>query len=342
MINEKMSARAVILDDGRVMIFGPGEAEIFDPATEEFTPAGETPSGVPIKLMDGRILFAGVGDVGGVGPSSVYDPVAGTFHDIGPMNRPRRGFSATLLGDGRVLIVGGKNWWPECEVHDSAEIFDPVTETFTLTGTMAVPRSGHTATLLENGRTLVVGGHDTILCDFLPPLATLRSAELYDPATGMFFETGSMPDSGVFYNTANRLPNGDVLVVTGTEGWEGQKNALYDAGKEAFVDADDMATHRRYHRAVALQSSATCDGPVMVIGGSSGSMSGLSSVEMYDMELGRFYPTGELPESLAGGHAAILLEDGRVLVAGGYYFENDEFPIPRKTAFIFEPIGGCR
>ena len=340
MSQERWSADAVLLRDGRVFLSGYG-AEIFDPVTEEFTLLGEAPLGVPIVLADGRVLIAGLGRAAGIDPSSIYDPVAGTFHDIGPMNSPRRGFSATLLNDGRVLIVGGENWWPECEVHDSAEIFDPVTETFTLTDAMSVPRSGHTATLLDDGTVLIVGGHDTVLCDFGPAIATLRSAEIYDPATGAFQQTGSMPDSGVFYNTSNILPDGNVLVVVGTEGWEGQKNVIYEIGSRTFVEADGMATHRRNHKAVALKSSATCDGPVMVIGGSPSSTGGLSSVEMYDPDWGRFYSTADMPEVRAGNHAAVLLEDGRVLVAGGYYFEDDEFPIPLRSALIFEPIGGC-
>ena len=342
MFQERRYAGAVLLSDGRVLVFGLGQAAIFDPVTEEFTLVGEAPSGVPVLLTDGRVLFAGLGGVAGIGPSSIYDPVTGTFHDIEPMNRPRRMFSATLLRDGRVLIVGGESWWPECDIHDSAEIFDPVTETFTLTGSMSVPRSGHTATLLNDGTALIVGGHDTILCNFGPSIPTLRSAELYDPATGTFLQTGSMPDSGVFYNTSNILPDGNVLVVVGTEGWEGQKNVIYETGSRTFVEADDMATHRASHRAVALKSSATCDGPVMVIGGSVGSISGLSSVEMYDPAWGRFYSTADMPDVRAGGHGAVLLDDGRVLVTGGYYFEDDERPIPVRSALIFEPIGGCR
>jgi len=341
MNQEWWSAGAVLLGDGRVLVSGSGQAETFDAVTEEFTLLGEAPSGVPIVLADGRVLFAGIGGSAGIDPSSIYDPVAGTFSDIGPMNRPRRGFSATLLSDGRVLIVGGQNWWPECEVHDSAEIFDPVTETFTLTDPMSVPRSGHTATILNDGTVLIIGGYDTVLCDFGPAIATLRSAEIYDPATGTFHQTGSMPDSGVFYNTANILPDGNVLVVVGTEGWEGQKNVIYEIGSGTFIEADDMATHRGNHRAVALKSSATCDGPVMVIGGSSYPTSGLSSAEMYDTDWGRFYSTADMPDDRAGGHAAVLLEDGRVLVAGGHNLEGTDEPIPLRSAVIFEPIGGC-
>ena len=341
MIQEWWSAGAVLLGDGSVLVSGSGQAETFDPVTEQFTLLGEAPSGVPVVLADGRVLFAGMGGAAGIDPSSIYDPVAGTFRDIGPMNRPRRGFSATLLSDGRVLIVGGRNWWPECEVHDSAEIFDPVTETFALTDPMSFPRSGHTATLLNDGTVLIIGGYDTVLCDFGPAIATLRSAEIYDPATGTFQQTGSMPDSGVFYNTSDILPDGNVLVVVGTEGWEGQKNVIYEIGTGTFVEADDMATHRGNHRAVALKSSATCDGPVMIIGGSSFPTSGLSSAEMYDPDWGRFYSTADMPDDHAGGHAAVLLEDGRVLVAGGYNLEGSDEPIPLRSALIFEPIGGC-
>ena len=259
------------------------------------------------------------------------------------MNHARQGFSVTLLNDGRVLIVGGDNPCQGCEVLTSAEIFDPVSETFTLTGSMSIERTRHTATLLTDGRVLVIGGRDAELCspDWAPPEATLSSAELYDPATGTFGVTGSMPDTGVLLNSATRLPDGNVLVVVGTEGWEGQKNVIYDVGSGSFEPVGDMDSFRGNHAAVALRSNQSCDGPIMVIGGSRGPISSLSSVELYDLEWGRFYSTADLPEARAGGHAATLLDDGRVLVAGGYYFDNDVVPIPLRTASIFQPAGSC-
>src|SRR5262245_32951484 len=100
----------------------------------------------------------------------------GTFVSTADMTTGRIGHTATLLLNGKVLIAGGVSpdtpgWHPLA----SAELFDPVTEIFTRTGDMTVPRSGHTATLLPDGRVLITSGdwHSE---------ADPGTAELYDPA----------------------------------------------------------------------------------------------------------------------------------------------------------------
>jgi hypothetical protein len=90
------------------------------------------------------------------------------------MHQERSGHTATLLRDGTVLIAGGGN------VLTTAEIYDPVTETFAMTGSMHWPRFDHSATLLFNGGVLIAGGDD-------PNLNANRTAELYSPGTHTFF-----------------------------------------------------------------------------------------------------------------------------------------------------------
>src|SRR5438045_2484039 len=79
------------------------------------------------------------------------------IESIGPMAVARKGHTATVLSDGRVLIVGGRD---TNGVIAAGEIFDPVTKAFSLVGVMNVPRTGHTATLLADGRVLIAGGQD--------------------------------------------------------------------------------------------------------------------------------------------------------------------------------------
>ncbi len=110
-----------------------------------------------------------------------------TFTATGHMATPRFLHTATLLLDGRVLIAGGDSSYA-ASVESSAELYDPVTGNFVKTGSMATRRTGHTATLLPDGKVLIAGGGDRInLAGY-----SLASAELYDPATGMFARTGDM------------------------------------------------------------------------------------------------------------------------------------------------------
>jgi Galactose oxidase, central domain len=105
---------------------------------------------------------------------------SGTFTPTASMGTARSFHTATLLLDGRVLIAGGGNDSGPAAAVSGTEIYDPVRQTFTPSGDMNARRSGHTATLLPDGRVLIVGGDG------------VGSAELYDPSTGSFSTTGSV------------------------------------------------------------------------------------------------------------------------------------------------------
>ncbi len=129
----------------------------------------------------------------------------------GSLNTLRSGYTTTLLANGEVLVVGGftRDASNQSLIANSAELYDPAAGTWRLTGGPNLPRSYHTATLLLNGKVLVVGGSTL---DASNQYVGTNSAELYDPATGAWSFTGSFntnPGSAIL------LQNGKVLVVGG-------------------------------------------------------------------------------------------------------------------------------
>jgi N-acetylneuraminic acid mutarotase len=118
--------------------------------------------------------------------------------------------TATLLNNGKVLIVGGVN---QDVTSGSAELFDYTNNTFTKVPTGITPRHFHTATLLNDGRVLIVGG----LAASTDTAQTLTDAQLYDPTTNTFTPTGALHVAR-FYQMATKLPDGRVLVAGGYNG----------------------------------------------------------------------------------------------------------------------------
>jgi len=293
--------------------------EVYDPGSGTFTEIVED-DGVGIfghtatLLPNGNVLLAGgfvnsIWDYGGStsdNGAGLYNSATGVFSATGSMTANRGDHTATVLASGKVLIAGGADSDPTGTGLASAELYDPSAGTFTTTGSMAVGRFLHTATLLQNGKVLVVGGALTSTSD---PVA---SAELYDPATGIFTPTGAMT-TGREQHTATLLADGRVLIAGGTTstGAGGlQPTAtveVYDPSTGSFSVSGSMAVARSLHTATLLPS-----GKVLVAGGGDDN----STAEIYDPASGSFSITGGM-EIGRSGHTATLLTNGSVLVAGG-------------------------
>jgi N-acetylneuraminic acid mutarotase len=225
----------------------------------------------------------------------------------GSLNTARQGHTATLLGNGQVLVAGGTN----TRSLVSAELFDPATGNWTYTGSMSAGRTYHIATPLPNGRVLVVGG------DFDAQNLPVGTAELYDPATGQWAPTGGLntPRAGF---TATLLQSGQVLVAGGVDRhfYTLVSAELYDPSTETWqytgkMLADELEGGRTGHTAALIQG-----GKVLVAGGW-GDADELSTAQLYDPTTGTWSLAADMgiPRS---GFTATLLGSGDVLTAGDF------------------------
>ena len=195
---------------------------------------------------------------------------------------------------------------------DSAELYDPTTDTWTRSGSLHQGRSGHTATLLQNGKVLVAGGYDGV-SSVLP--SDLDSAELYDPATGTWSVTGSL-NRRRSSHTAVLLQDGRVLIVDGnTSGYCpcGAPSELYDPATGQW----SLTTNtKNLYSSLDHPSTLLASGEVLVEGGDDGVDGAVAQAELYDPRTGLWSDTAWLNTG-RGAHTATLLTNGQVLVAGG-------------------------
>jgi hypothetical protein len=187
---------ATLLADGRVLIVG-SNAHLYDPRTGRLSgPINDNYFGTYFNqkgtlLMNGKVLFAGYDDDEGDfwGPE-LFDSSTEIFTPTGNMRARRADHTATLLPDGTVLIAG-RGWfgWSDgaaggesfYSTVNSAELYDPLTGTFSNTGKMATDRDGHTATLLNDGSVLIAGGLHIVQPPPSYVTVVLSSAEIYHP-----------------------------------------------------------------------------------------------------------------------------------------------------------------
>ena len=304
-------------------------AELFDPATGTFAaadPLNDTRCEArAVTLNDGRALIVG-GAGEGTATAEVYDPVSGEFAPVGPLGTPRiLGFTVTLLADGRVLVAGGEG---AAGTNDAAEIFDPSTNTFApAPGSMTTPRSLHSASLLADGRVLLAGGGAGDDCD---PEAT--SAEIFDPATGLFDATDEGPVAPLWGHAAALLADGRVLLAGGeptcgqsSQGTRGSQ--LFDPATGSFEAAGDLVSPH----GIGLAASALGDGRVLITGGLAGDAP-TASADLFDPFTGSFDDIGPTGSARAF-HSQVMVPGGQVLLAGGEISSS----ATTASAELFEP-----
>jgi uncharacterized repeat protein (TIGR01451 family) len=263
-------------------------------------------------LLDGRVLVTGGENLtdGALATAEIYDPQQGTWSSAGTMATSRRDHTATWLPNGKVLVSGGYTYVqgsPGFTPLQSAELYDPVFNSWSSAAPMSSPRFGHTATLLPNGNVLVIGGNDG--------LHHLATAEIYDSAQGTWSTIASMSEARG--NHTATLTNDDRILVAG--GWDSSTN-LGSATAERFdqnlgwLPAGSMSVARISHTATLLP-----DGTVLVAGGHIGGGAGsyLDSADVYDPGSGTWSPTASM--STARSLAAATRLPAGALITGGYF-----------------------
>ncbi len=266
--------------------------------------------GVNIPNATSRILNLGAVETSDAGTYDVVvsgtcgTVVAGAWVSVGNLNVVRTFHTATLLPDGKVLVVGGGDG---SSLLNSAELYDPATDTWSSTGSLNTARMNHTATLLPNGKVLVMGGNVFN--------AITSSAELYDPATGIWSSTGSLNTPRIDHS-ATLLPDGQVLVAGGTYTQELNSAELYNPNTGTWSSTGNLNTSHRKHTATLLQN-----GKVLVAGSLGFGIVPMAGAEVYDPATGAWSNTGSLNAARAE-HTATLMPDGKVLVTGGRDFFN--------------------
>ncbi len=298
-------------------------ADEFDPDTRRFVPcAGQMV--VPRNfaqanlLPDGRVLISGGYNtiLGSLSSAELYDPKRRTFTRLpSRMTAPRELYTATTLTDGRVLLVAGFNTH-RGRTLPTAEIFDPNSQTFTPTGSLATDRFGQDAVRLSDGRVLVAGGQHWFVGK---PGVPLASAEIYDPATGRWHETHAPLHFARDRPTLTLLPGGTVLVAGGQNGTaEPGQAEVFDPATETFTLLPAaLVTPRMAHCAAALPG-----GSVLLTGGwSIAEAATTRHPERFDPKTQTFLPAPLLP---AGAHdeALLVFPTGLVLAAGGKQAEG--------------------
>jgi Kelch motif/Galactose oxidase, central domain len=283
----RSGATATPLPDGRVLVAGgavddrsvTATAEIYDPATGRWTATAPMASPrlghTATPLPDGRVLVAGgfsafsgtlefPGWMTPLASAEVFDPGAGTWRPAGPMNVARADHVAVPLRDGEVLVAGGLTPVPPGSqdprrTTSSAELYDPASGRWRLTGPLELGRSDPVAAVLPDGRVLMAGGS----APYGRWVGYLSAAEVYDPASGSWRAAASMP--GVRSDlTLSVLGDGRAIAIGGLDAPDHPLSTteIYDPRGNRWTSGPQMPIDRSDHTATVLR-----DGRILATGG---------------------------------------------------------------------------
>ena len=318
---------ATRLADGTVLVTGGNngggvlaKTEVFDPNTGGWTPVGNMIRGrhyhAAVLLPSGKVMVvAGSNDSEIFNQTEYFDPLTKAWSEGPALNQGRYSPSANLLPSGDLLVSGGSSVGG---ARNTAEVFNDASRTWTL-HTMRSARTAHGATLLADGRVLIMGGLDGVI-----------SAEIFDPSRSSWAQTGPLIQ-GRRIHRATLLPSGKVMVIGGFAGHGVQApTEIYDVATGVWTRGGNPVETRQFGDAYAT-STLLPDGRVLVSGGiNHGGV--LNSSEVYDEKVNQWISVASM-NARRTGPSTTLLADGRVLMAAGH---DETSPI--ATAEIYDPV----
>jgi hypothetical protein len=329
------AANMVLLHTGQVLMSSGSlsDVRVWDPATGSLIPADNPFSDLfcagHSQLPDGRILFAGGYDPAALGAAkaSIFDPVSQSWTALPDMTYRRCHPTSTALPDGRALITSGAQSCPTC-LADVPEVFDPKTDRFSLlpTARLGIPYHAFMF-VLPDGKVINAGANEAPSASAMLNMTT-RTWSTVDPNV----KDGH---SAASYLPGKILKSGTASASGGVGNAQSTAYAIdMNSAMPAWRQVASMAFPRAFHNTTMLP-----DGNVLVTGGSTALDGSDTTKAVLEGEL--WSPVTEKWQMLARaavprlyGSTALLLPDGRVLVAGS---RDNAAPDGQTHAEIYSP-----
>jgi N-acetylneuraminic acid mutarotase len=312
---------ATLLPGGKLLVVGGcnsdtseclnalSSVEVYDPNANSWTPVAPMNtarrSHTATLLPGGKVLVVGGWNgSAALASAEIYDPAADTWtYTTTSMSTVRHTHTATLLNSGKVLIAAGYNGVGSSYL-DSAEVYDPVGDSWTTVEPLKAGRAYHTATLLPGGKVLIAAGHSGS--------SVFNHAEVYDPVENSWTVVAPL-NTARFFHSATLLFNGKVLVAGGCDA-SGCPNPIlsaeiYDPSANTWTPVAPLNAAHGIQTATLMS-----DGKVLVAGGYIGNY--IAGAEVYDPVANTWTPAASL-NHIRGHHTMTLLPGGKVIAAGG-------------------------
>ena len=320
----------VSLSNGSVLVAGGSDgtnylatAQLYHPSTGVWTPTGSMATGrdnsAAVVLANGKVLVeGGLGSGAAILASAeLYDPSTAKWSHAGAMSVARFAHTATLLATGpqkgKVLVTGGCSSRYCSAFTTVSEIYDPVTNVWTTVGPLNSARYYHTATPLNNGKVLVVGGFNG---------SSMKTSELYNPTSATTGTWTTVRSTSIprYQHAATLLSSGKVLVTGGRcgNGCVYPSAEIYNPTANTWTPTGNMKLGRALHSAVPLANNTVlvAAGGVMSGCGRSFCLRATATAEIYDVASGTFSAAGSLKAGRMN-QSASLLKSGQVMLVGG-------------------------